>query len=127
MSTADRPRSRLGRLVDVVELGALAAVVVAAVMLFTNSPGEPASAGPVGPSDGATLFASNCAVCHSADGSGGVGPRIGGGRVVEIYPDAADQILVVTNGRGGMPAFGTRLSTDEIAEVVRFTRTELGM
>ncbi len=127
MSGTDKPRSALTRIVDAIEITALVVVAVTVVMLFTNSPEEPASAAPAGASDGAALFAANCAVCHSADGSGGVGPRIGGGRVVEIYPDVADQIVVVTNGRGGMPAFGTRLSAEEIAEVVRFTRTELGM
>jgi len=28
--------------------------------------------------DGAALFASNCAGCHGADGSGGVGPNLRG-------------------------------------------------
>ena len=42
-----------------------------------------------------------------------------------MYPDPADQIAVVTNGRGGMPAFGDRLSAEEIAAVVEYTRTVL--
>ncbi len=127
MSATDKPGSGLKRIVDAIELAALAAVIATVVMLFVNSPDRTATAAPGAASDGATLFATNCAACHSADGSGGVGPPIGGGRVVEKYPEAADQILVVTNGRGGMPAFGTRLTPEEIAEVVRFTRTELGM
>ena len=42
-----------------------------------------------------------------------------------VYPDPADQIAVVTNGRGGMPAFGEKLSEEEIAAVVEYTRTVL--
>jgi mono/diheme cytochrome c family protein len=44
---------------------------------------------------------------------------------VAVYPDAADEIAVVTNGRGGMPAFSERLSAEEIAAVVDYTRTVL--
>ena len=42
-----------------------------------------------------------------------------------IFPDPQDQIAVVTHGRGGMPAFGERLSPEEIAAVVDYTRTVL--
>ena len=42
-----------------------------------------------------------------------------------VYPDPADQVAVVTNGRGGMPAFGDKLTEEEIAAVVEYTRTVL--
>ena len=38
------------------------------------------------------------------------------------YPDAAEEIDIVANGRQAMPAFATSLSDAEIAAVVTFTR-----
>ena len=120
----------LRRISFVVEAIVGVAVIVTVVLLFTNQP-EQAPAAPAeiveaaGGIDGAAVFADNCAACHGGDGSGGIGPRLAGGRVVTVYPDPADQIAVVTTGRGGMPAFGDKLTDDEIAAVVDYTRTVL--
>jgi len=120
----------LRRISFVVEAIVGVAVIVTVVLLFTNEP-EQAPAAPVeaveaaGGIDGAAVFADNCAACHGGDGSGGIGPRLAGGRVVTVYPDPTDQIAVVTTGRGGMPAFGDKLTDDEIAAVVDYTRTVL--
>jgi mono/diheme cytochrome c family protein len=46
--------------------------------------------------------------------------------MVEQFPDPVDQVLVVTEGRRGMPAFGGRYSDAEILAVVRYTREVLG-
>ena len=122
--------SNLRRVANGVELAVLAAVVVTVVLLFTNDPTRPpaAPAGVVEAAagiDGAALYGSNCAGCHGGDGSGGIGPRLSGGRMVARFPDAADQIAVVTAGRGGMPAFSGRLSNEEITAIVDYTRTVL--
>ncbi|MGI9602752.1 MAG: c-type cytochrome [Acidimicrobiales bacterium] len=84
--------------------------------------GEP---GAVAALEGERIYQSRCASCHGRDGEGIVGPRLAG-TVVEKYPDIADQIAVVTNGRGGMAAFGDQLTAAEIEAVVIFERTELG-
>jgi mono/diheme cytochrome c family protein len=115
---------------NVVEAIVGVAVIITVVLLFTNSPTAPPAAAPeavaaAGGIDGAAIFGERCAGCHGGDGSGGIGPRLAGGRVVAVYPDAADEIAVVTNGRGGMPAFAERLSAEEIAAVVDYTRTVL--
>ncbi len=129
-----RPRA-LGVVVTVAEVVTLLAVALFVVMLFANEPdgagtatvasgadgGNDAGAG--GGIDGAAVYAQRCAVCHGASGEGGVGPTLAGGAVVEAFPDAADQIAVVTEGRGGMPDFGTALSPEEIDAVVRYTRS----
>jgi mono/diheme cytochrome c family protein len=115
---------------NIVEGLVAAAVVVFVVLLFTNDPTPPpaveaeavAAAGGV---DGGAIFGQRCAGCHGGDGSGGIGPRLAGGRVVADFPDPQDQIAVVTNGRGGMPKFDERLSPEEIAAVVDYTRTVL--
>jgi mono/diheme cytochrome c family protein len=117
------------RLSEGFEYLVLAAVVLTVVLLFTNQPTKPPTAPPAvveaaGGVDGAALYDDNCAGCHGGDGSGGIGPRLAG-TVVAKYPDPADQIAVVTNGRGGMPAFGDRLSDEEIAAIVDYTRTVL--
>lgn len=110
------------RVVDVVQYLVLAGLVVFVIALFANEPNE--GGGPAsGP--GAEVFAGNCAGCHGASGGGGVGPALGGGAVVEAYPDPADQIEVITNGRSGMPAFGGDLTPEEIEAVTDYTRNEL--
>lgn len=48
------------------------------------------------------------------------------GHVVEKYPNIQDQLAIVANGRDGMPAFGQRLTPEELMAVVEFTRTRLG-
>ena len=88
-------------------------------------PGGSGSGPGVSALTGERVFASTCATCHGAQGGGGIGPELAG-VVGEKYPDIADQIAVVTDGRGGMPAFGDVLTGAEIESVVMFERTELG-
>jgi mono/diheme cytochrome c family protein len=110
------------------ELVALVAAAVFVVLLFANEPSEPAAqaVGGAAEAEGAAVYSTRCSACHGADGGGGRGPALGGGAVVEAFPDAADQIAVVTSGRGGMPSFGDDLSAEEIEAVVAYTRTGLG-
>ncbi len=120
----------LRRITNWFELAALAAVAVFIVMLFVNSPTAPpptpaeavAAAGGI---DGGALYGSSCAGCHGGDGSGGIGPRLAGVMVAR-YPDPEAQVAVVADGRRGMPAFGTRLTAEEIAALVEYSRTILG-
>jgi mono/diheme cytochrome c family protein len=74
--------------------------------------------------EGREVWIANCTGCHGAAGSGGVGPRLAGS-VVDRFPEIADQIEVVREGRGMMPAWGGRLTPDEIKAVVRYTREVL--
>jgi len=110
------------RVVNGVEVLALLAAAVFVIMLFANEPRGSGSSSAGDP--GAEVFAAQCARCHGSDGSGGFGPQLSGGKVVEAYPDAEDEIAVVTDGKPvGMPAFGDRLSPEEIDQVVAYTRT----
>jgi mono/diheme cytochrome c family protein len=83
---------------------------------------------PSGPGDdaqlaqGRVIYANNCASCHGAAGAGGLGTKLNGGRVVQRFPDPADEKAEVANGRGQMPAFGQKLSSDQVDAVVRYTR-----
>lgn len=96
--------------------------MVAALALTAACGGGGSSAAPT---SGAAIYRANCATCHGAAGQGFVGPALAG-VVATKYPDVADQIAVVTNGRGAMPGFGSRLSAEQIRSVVDHTRTKLG-
>ena len=110
------------RVVTAVELLAVVATIVFVIALFANEPAESPASGASGGLDGATLFADNCATCHGATGDGGIGPPLSDGRMVAVYPDSVVQVAVVTDGRANMPAFGGRLTEEDIAEVVAYTR-----
>lgn len=119
------------RFVDVVQYVVLAGTLVFLLALFLNEPTGPNGDGGGGPDAGstaavgATVYVDNCASCHGSTGTGGVGPALGGGAVVESMPDPADQVAVITDGRSGMPAFGGRLSAEEIQAVTDYTREDL--
>jgi cytochrome c oxidase subunit 1 len=65
---------------------------------------------------GAEVFAANgCGGCHTftpAGAAGNVGPNLDGTALT-----AAQIAAVVTNGKGGMPAFGDRLTPEQIADL----------
>jgi len=85
---------------------------------------EEEPAGQEGGGEGKTIFTSNCASCHTlkaAGTTGEVGPNLD-----ELEPDKATVEKQVTNGGGGMPAFGGTLSPEEIKEVAAFVSTEAG-
>jgi cytochrome c oxidase subunit 2 len=74
---------------------------------------------------GRDVYQAECARCHGGTGGGGAGPKLSDGRAVERFPNPADQEKVVHDGRGSMPAWGSKLSDEEIAAVVRYTREAL--
>ena len=113
-------------IVNGVQFAVLALVVFAVVALFTNDASGPPAvdyATDFPEADvAADLFASNCAGCHGADGGGGIGPSLQG---VADRLSVEDQTAVITDGRGGMPSFGGRLTDTQIDFLVRFTREVL--
>jgi mono/diheme cytochrome c family protein len=75
--------------------------------------------------EGRDIYVSRCATCHGRDGDGGVGPALADGRVVERYPDIADHLEIVREGRNAMPAWEGELTPEEIEAVVRYEREGL--
>jgi mono/diheme cytochrome c family protein len=71
---------------------------------------------------GRDVYSTNCARCHGPDGGGGVGPKLNDGLMETRFPDIEDQIAVITNGMGAMPAWEGTLDPDEIQAVARYTR-----
>jgi cytochrome c6 len=117
----------LNRVVHVVQVIAVVTVAAFVILLFVNEPAQPAPVPAAGTADtGAAIFATRCASCHGADGGGSFGPALGGGVVVGQFPDAADEVAVVTGGRGSMPSFASSLTEEQIAAVVEYTRSGLG-
>ncbi len=70
--------------------------------------------------DPAAIFSSNCASCHGADRSGARGPSLLPDRLTKTAPQYAETI---TNGSAPMPAFGGKLSAEEINALVEWILT----
>jgi mono/diheme cytochrome c family protein len=75
--------------------------------------------------EGQSIYNQNCASCHGANGGGGFGKKLAG-VVVTKYPNIADQEALIENGKGSMPAFGSKLTAEQITAVTRYTREVLG-
>ena len=74
---------------------------------------------------GQQVYTSQCASCHGAQGGGGRGNQLTEGMVLNAFPDPAAEVAQIVNGKGQMPAFGKRLTEEQIANVVRYTREVL--
>jgi mono/diheme cytochrome c family protein len=74
--------------------------------------------------EGRSVFVANCQRCHGPRGQGGAGARLAG-VVTRSFPNIQNEINVVTNGAGAMPAWGTTLTPAQIKAVVRYTREVL--
>jgi len=94
---------------------------------------------------GQSVYEAQCVSCHSADGSGGVGPAFTGGAVLNTFAACSDHVNWVTIGSNnwpdptygdtGKPVLGTgvampgyegNLSAEEIASVALYERVAFG-
>ena len=93
---------------------------------------------------GEAVYETNCVACHSADGSGGVGPSFLGGAVLQTFSACTDHVEWVTlgtqnwptgtygdtakpvGGGGVMPGYEGNLSENEIAAVTLYERVAFG-
>ena len=80
--------------------------------------------------DFATLYKTKCAMCHGADGKGDspMGKKLNvrdlGSPEVQKQTDA-ELTTTVTKGKNKMPAFGAKLTSEQIGQVIAYIR-ELG-
>ena len=77
-------------------------------------------------SHAATLFESNCLMCHGADGEGTpTGKALKAAAFhsprVEKMSDA-ELAAIIHNGKNNMPAFGNRLTSPQIESLVSYIR-----
>jgi mono/diheme cytochrome c family protein len=120
------------KLVNAAEVVALIAAAAFVVLLVVYRPAAPATSSPPAAevagdplAAGAAIFKANCSGCHGSTGGGAIGPKLANGAVVAKYPDAANEVAVVSNGRGTMPAWSGKLTAAQIEAVVRYTREGL--
>ena len=75
----------------------------------------------------ASTYKTNCASCHGPDGRGSaVGKSLHAAdfHSAQVQQQSDGQLGgVIAEGRGNMPAFGTRLSKDQINALVKYVRT----
>jgi mono/diheme cytochrome c family protein len=76
-----------------------------------------------------TNFTKNCEACHGPAGEGGTVTiegkrlRVPSLKAAHAVKHTDDELLkIVTNGEEEMPAFGEKISAEEITELVRFVR-----
>lgn len=70
-------------------------------------------------SEGKSIFASNCAACHKADATGGIGPNLTA--ALKYGSTEIDVIASVSKGRpNGMPGFLPQLGADRIGKVAAY-------
>ena len=79
--------------------------------------------------DGKTTFKSNCVVCHGPDGAGskmGKSLNVPDLRTPEIQKKTDTELSgAVTDGKGNMPGFKSRLTPEQVQAVIAYVR-ELG-
>jgi mono/diheme cytochrome c family protein len=77
--------------------------------------------------DGESLYKSVCAACHMPNAMGGAGagfyPALAKNDklAVSAYP-----VMMVMNGKGGMPPLGEDMTDAQVAAVVTYVRTHFG-
>ncbi|WP_162550214.1 c-type cytochrome [Hymenobacter nivis] len=86
--------------------------------VLLGAPAVLRAAPPVPP--GQALFQQNCARCHGANGKLGLN---GAHDLTKSNLNAFGRTYLVTNGLGKMPAFKTKLSAAQVAQVVAYSQT----
>jgi cytochrome c6 len=80
-----------------------------------------------GTPDGGTTYKAKCAMCHGADGAGQT-PTGKSMKVRDLRSDDVqkmsdvDLMKVIADGKGKMPAYKAKLSSDEIQMLVAYIR-----
>lgn len=69
--------------------------------------------------EGKEIYSANCAACHNADATGGIGPNL----ITALKYGSTEQDLYTSVAKGrpnGMPGFLPQLGSDRISKVVAF-------
>ena len=113
-------KARLQR--DVTRIFAL--VAIASTLFFI--PISSALAAPPPTETAAALFTSNCAGCHAHGGN-----VVRRGKNLKLkalkrygYDDVTKISQIITHGKGIMPAYGDRLTDEEIGAIAQYVKTQ---
>jgi len=103
-----------------------ACAIGAAFPAAADEPG-PGGTKPLLPTNGEQVYKMVCQSCHMPDAKGAVGagtfPALASNTNLQV-PEYA--IMMISNGRGAMPAFRGQLSPKLIAEASTYIRTHFG-
>jgi mono/diheme cytochrome c family protein len=102
---------------------AVGLVIVLVLALVIAVFGSGSSSGPpktVGTFNTELQFDIRCGSCHRP---GGPGPHLSQAVLTKAFPNIEDQIKFVENGKDGMPAFKGNLTSDQLRQIVEYTRT----
>ncbi len=102
--------------------GAVCAIAIAtlALVLSNSATAQESVDDPAQVEAGEAIYATSCVGCHAETGVGTQnGPSLIG---AAANRDRAAHIELVTMGGGGMPAFGSRHTPEEIEQVVSYVR-----
>mgnify|MGYP005839210857 CR=1 FL=1 len=75
---------------------------------------------------GEQVYGSNCALCHGAQGQGGIGLPFAGSDFMTQAKNRAANIEVLIKGRNAMPAFTGQLTPKQIAAAITYQRNAFG-
>ena len=77
--------------------------------------------------DASATFEKKCATCHGKDGKGQtkMAEKMGIRDLTTLSASSAELEKVVTDGKGKMPAFGGKLSSDEIKALAAYVKAGL--
>ena len=109
--------------------GAALAVTIALATSASLAQSNPFSASPfrITHQDGEAIYRNVCAGCHMSDGRGATGAAAYPALVRNAKLEAAGYpVLLVVNGRKGMPDFGRVLNDGQVAAVVNYIRGNFG-
>jgi mono/diheme cytochrome c family protein len=100
---------------------ALAAIALAAVAFWAT---------PLRAEDGAGLYKTKCAMCHGADGKGAtpMGKNLGIRDLTsaDVQKQSDPELTtIVSKGKNKMPAYGAKLTNEQIGQLVTYIR-EIG-
>jgi len=114
----------LGLLFSLLVSGALGWAAPAIAQPVTSPPSNAET--PFITPSGSQLFTENCAACHAGGGN-----LIRRGKTLKQkalkrygYQEASAIVNIVTVGKGAMPAFGDRLSAEEISAIAQYVQTQ---
>lgn len=117
----------MNRWITMIAAGALVSLAAAIPSFAGDGATEGSAAQEI---DAKALFTRDCAMCHGAEGKGdgpagaAFNPKPADMSVAAFWEGRTDESVTesITSGKGAMPAFGSKLSAEEIAALVAYIR-----
>ena len=110
--------SALPRAAHLVLLGTAAGIIAAGPLAMAQTTASTDTA--------ASTYKANCVICHADDGSGtalGIRLKAKDLRSKEVQEKTSAELAqTIRAGKGNMPAFGTRMDSEQIDKLIEFVR-----